>query len=144
MQVASLFALVFVVAFVLLRFVFPAKPQTAFERSNMRRSEKADRRASSRAGNPFHAVSIHPHAQSCPAAELIKGQRFLSEQAPGLPLEDCTAASCNCRYVHHVDRRGGAGDRRGDTPVEEGSPGLVGALDRRADKGRRARDWVAA
>jgi len=144
MQIASLFALVLVVAFVLLKLVFPAKSKAIYGKANTRRLDKADRRSSVRAGNPFHAVSVHPAATSCLAAETIRGQRFLSEQAPALPLEACTATSCNCRYVHHVDRRRGNGDRRGVGPAEEGFLGFAGSLDRRADKGRRASDWVAA
>lgn len=144
MQIASLFVLALVVGFVLLRVVFPAKSKPAYGKANTRRLDKADRRRSSRAGNPFHAVSIHPSARSCLAAESIRGQRFLSEQAPGLPLEACSASNCNCRYVHHVDRRRGTGDRRGVHPAGEGFLGLSGSLDRREDKGRRASDWVVA
>jgi hypothetical protein len=144
MQIASLFALVLVVGFVLLRLVFPAKSKATFGKANTRRLDKADRRSSVGADNPFHAVSVHPSAISCLAAETIKGQRFLSEQAPALPLEACTVTSCNCRYVHHVDRRRGNGDRRGVSPAEEGFLGFAGSLDRRGDKGRRASDWVAA
>jgi len=144
MQIASLFVLALVVGFVLLRLVFPAKSKSAFGKANTRRLHKADRRSSGRTDNPFHAVSVHPSASCCVAAESIRGQRFLSEQAPGLPLENCTATHCNCRYVHHVDRRRGTGDRRGIHPAGEGFLGLSGGLDRRADKGRRASDWVAA
>jgi len=143
-QIASLFILALAVGFVLLRIVFPAKSKPTYGNSNTRRLDKADRRSSSRAGNPFHAVSIHPSASSCLAAESIRGQRFLSEQAPGLPLGACSSANCNCRYVHHVDRRRGNGDRRGELPAGEGFLGLSGGLDRRADKGRRASDWVTA
>jgi hypothetical protein len=57
------------------------------------------------------AVSIHSYKECCTAAEQVAGQRFLSSEAPPLPLESCTSQECHCVYMHHSDRRGG-GDRR--------------------------------
>ena len=66
-------------------------------------------------GNRYHAVSIHgpdvPENAACYAARTLKGKRFLSSEAPALPLAGCDNAECNCRYVHHHDRRNGV-DRR--------------------------------
>jgi hypothetical protein len=33
--------------------------------------------------------------------------RYLSREAPPLPLKDCTSPECTCRYEHHEDRRKG-------------------------------------
>jgi hypothetical protein len=63
------------------------------------------------ATNPYHAVSVIPGQGSCAAAHRFTGQRFLSRQAPKLPLPTCDAARCTCRFKHHQDRR--AGPRRG-------------------------------
>ena len=54
---------------------------------------------------PFHAVSMKLTADSCTAAKDLAGKRFLSADAPALPLRECNAANCDCRFVHHGDRR---------------------------------------
>ena len=59
----------------------------------------------------FHAVSIKFPEQACAAAKAIAGQRFLSTQAPNLPLPECNASKCNCHFSHHKDRRANK-DRR--------------------------------
>jgi hypothetical protein len=55
--------------------------------------------------NPYHAVEVSPALGCCKAAVDLKGRRFLSAEAPKLPLPGCDAASCRCRFVHHNDRR---------------------------------------
>jgi hypothetical protein len=60
-----------------------------------------------RAVNPYHAVSIAPGAQACAAARGLQKKRFLSREAPVLPLKTCDEARCECRYTHHDDRRKG-------------------------------------
>jgi hypothetical protein len=57
--------------------------------------------------NPWHAVSIAPGPGACKAAVELLGQRFLSREAPTLPLKDCDKATCTCRYEHHENRRKG-------------------------------------
>ena len=59
----------------------------------------------------YHAVSIKFGERACEAARTMSGRRFLSNAAPRLPLADCDAAECHCRFVHHTDRRSGK-DRR--------------------------------
>lgn len=63
----------------------------------------------------FHAVSIQSAAGACEAAKSMKGKRFLSKAAPHIPLSECDALDCKCRFVHHADRRSGV-DRRGQVP----------------------------
>lgn len=55
--------------------------------------------------NPWHAVVIQAGPKRCRAAEALAGQRFLSKEAPKLPLRDCTEPQCTCRYRHYDDRR---------------------------------------
>lgn len=55
----------------------------------------------------FHAVSIVPAGGCCQAVRALEGKRFLSKEAPLLPLKACDKASCQCRYEHHEDRRKG-------------------------------------
>ena len=59
----------------------------------------------------FHAVSLKSLASACDAAKAIQSERFLSTEAPAIPLAGCDASSCKCRYVHHDDRRA-TDDRR--------------------------------
>jgi len=55
----------------------------------------------------WHAVSIVPKGACCEAALALRGTRFLSSEAPALPLAQCTTPnSCSCAYKHHADRRG--------------------------------------
>lgn len=60
--------------------------------------------------NPFHAVTVHGQ---CDAARPLAGRRFLSKDAPTLPLAGCDEpGGCTCVYRHHPDRRVG-NPRRG-------------------------------
>ncbi len=86
----------------------------------------------------FHAVTVRQTAAACGAAKTIAEQRFLSAEAPMLPLGGCnTPRSCRCRYQHFSDRREGP---RRDSDV--GLPGMMWFVeDRRVQEyGRRATD----
>ena len=61
--------------------------------------------------NKYHSVAIDYRASACEAAKLLSEKRYLSAEAPKLPLADCDAKACKCRYVHFDDRRSGE-DRR--------------------------------
>ncbi len=89
-----------------------------------------------RIGNPFHAVSIETGVRACSAANQLQGMRFLSSAAPMLPLQGCGMATCQCRYVHHNDRRNSQRDRR----VNFANPHAHRMSDRRAGQGRRITD----
>ncbi len=91
-------------------------------------------------GTRYPAVSVRTFRNGCPAAEALKGMRFLPEEAPPLPLPDCTWARCTCRYTHHVDRRTGNVDRRRMVGDQREYPLSVGTDDPRAGRGRRLRD----
>ena len=85
----------------------------------------------------FHAVSIRFKAGACAAAKMLAEERYLSSEAPKLPLEGCDSASCECRFVHHKDRRSGE-DRR--NPYGGMTGGGTGSFpqERRDAKERRA------
>ena len=80
----------------------------------------------------FHAVSLKLSSGACDAAKALQGKRFLSNAAPRIPLEDCDAGKCDCRFVHHKDRRSGE-DRR--YPFFQGYGG--GAASGRYEQERR-------
>jgi hypothetical protein len=67
------------------------------------------------ARSSYRATSIDFDESCCGAMKAIGDKRFLVTEGktPLLPLADCDAAQCSCRYVHHDDRREeGASDRR--------------------------------
>ena len=55
----------------------------------------------------YHAVTIATGVRACEAAMALRRKRFLSREAPELPLEDCSCSTCACRYEHYDDRRKG-------------------------------------
>jgi hypothetical protein len=87
--------------------------------------------------NRWHAVTIAAPANACEAAQACKGKRFLSGDAPWLPLEECDAKRCECKYRHYEDRRGDA--RRQDEKAVAQQQGREQS-NRRASRGRRATD----
>lgn len=90
----------------------------------------------------YHAVSIRAGSRACGTAKALKEERFLSVDAPSLPLGNCPSPrKCQCRYRHHEDRREGP---RRDRDV--GLPGIFWTLAerRQIEIGRRATDRPAA
>ncbi len=85
--------------------------------------------------NPYHAVGISPALGCCKAATELKGRRFLSAEAPKIPLPACDAASCKCRFTHFDDRRDDH-DRR---QVKLNALGLL-TRERRRGHGSRTTD----
>jgi hypothetical protein len=55
--------------------------------------------------SPYHAVEVVPGRHACAAALALRDRRFLSREAPTLPLTGCSVGECTCRYQHHDDRR---------------------------------------
>jgi hypothetical protein len=86
---------------------------------------------------PWHAVSIVPRGAACNEAIALREKRFLSPQAPQLPLPNCPHKDhCSCIYKHYADRREGPrriSEREG---VRMGRP----STERRAGRGRRKED----
>jgi hypothetical protein len=110
------------------------------------RGSKEEHRATPAPGKPaagadtrFRAVSIRPGEHSCEAARQFGNMRFLCAKAPRLPVQECDAANCNCRYVHFADRRTGK-DRRAtyDWTRERN----LDVVNRRSARGRRATDAI--
>lgn len=86
--------------------------------------------------NPWHAVSVIPGRGACESAKQALRVRFLSKEAPRLPLAGCQSRSCQCRYRHHDDRRRSL--RRASDVLASGRywPGK----ERRSSGGRRSVD----
>jgi hypothetical protein len=59
------------------------------------------------AGEDYRAVSLAPSIDCCMATRDAGG-RYLSREAPRLPLAGCTMpAECLCKFRKHSDRRDG-------------------------------------
>ena len=84
----------------------------------------------------WHAVTVTAGENACAAAKACKGKRFLSKEAPSLPLEGCDSAKCHCKYRHFDDRR--AAPRRRDEAI--GPSTSRATAERRKKGGRRAED----
>jgi len=87
----------------------------------------------------YHAVSIKLSGHACKAAQDMTGRRFLSTAAPKLPLPGCDVLDCNCRFIHHKDRRAGK-DRR--SPF--GPSGFAGGTGRFEAEQRKGEDRRAS
>jgi hypothetical protein len=83
----------------------------------------------------WHAITIVGRATACAAAQACKGKRFLSSEAPRLPLSGCDVQQCGCKYRHFEDRRGEP--RRTDEKIADSKRP---STNRRATRGRRATD----
>ena len=85
------------------------------------------------ANGAWHSVSIIRGRQACAAVAQLNGGKWLSAEAPVLPVKGCDAKQCNCRYRHHADRR--SADRRETTGLVSGPPKegerRTGRVDRR-------------
>ena len=58
------------------------------------------------AATRWHAVAVRPKGSSCEAVQARRTARYLSKEAPRLPLAECTSSdTCSCVYKHHADRR---------------------------------------
>jgi len=85
----------------------------------------------------YHAVSVKHSSRCCKAVKQLEHQRFLSTEAPNLPVAGCSnPGQCACRYQHHTDRRD---DARRDSDVGLPERYFMGP-NRRNQSGRRASD----
>jgi len=73
-------------------------------------SDRTDKPATP--ANKYKSVSIYPGEDACPAARKFGNRRLLVSEAPALPLGNCSAASCTCRFFTYGDRRSCLSNRR--------------------------------
>jgi hypothetical protein len=72
------------------------------------------RNAPPKQAQKFYGVSIQPGLNACAAIEKIRGNRYLTLEAPKLPLPNCSNVDCRCILRPENDRRAGY-DRRDDS-----------------------------
>ena len=107
---------ILVILILLLLLVFVRRPK---EKEKPRPAKTPTTRG--KPDTTYHAVSLKFLPSACDAAKAMEGERYLSAEAPKIPLPECDATTCKCRYVHHKDRRG-RDDRRNPW-----GPGLSGS-----------------
>ena len=68
----------------------------------------------------FHGIEIVPGGNACKDAQSISHKRFLSDEAPRLPLDQCERPQgCDCKYKHFVDRRTDEARRASDAGLPQ-------------------------
>lgn len=91
--------------------------------------------------NVFHGVSVHFKVEcGCAEVESLSGVRYLSAEAPMLPLDGChSPGSCQCTYKHYQDRRSGI-RRDSDMGLPVNRMAFQNQEDKRLILGRRITD----
>ena len=101
-------------------------------RSNKKNKQSKKKSSKAAAANPYHCVELKMPYNACDAVLELQGKRFLSLEAPQVPLPGCDQ-DCQCKFKHHDDRR--SEDRR-----DTFSPGGIhydGEKNRRVGSDRR-------
>lgn len=76
-------------------------------RSNKKRSNKKivqSKTVSKPMISRYHCVELKAPYDACEEVLKLHGKRFLSAEAPSLPLSGCNQ-NCSCKFKHHNDRR---------------------------------------
>jgi hypothetical protein len=105
-----------------------------------RRLKRAANHPKSIDANKYHAVAIGKNTAACSAASQLEGKRFLSNEAPVLPVSGCNVWPCRCRYIHYADRR--AEDRRFPFGVRKSAERHTAASERRRRDRRKSPDFA--
>ena len=97
--------------------------------------------------NPFASVAVHCGEDGCAAARAIAGKRHLLDEAPALPLAQCAADVCNCRFFRYGDRRSLLTNRRSHGPTSGRANNSLWQDNRRSGHERRKlkidfRRWI--
>ena len=88
----------------------------------------------------FRGVQINTNGDDCcRAVNALAGKRFLSNNVPMLPLDECDAAECRCTYQLFDDRRTDT-RRAGDVSFDIASQLYEPENRRVATRGRRNDD----
>jgi len=97
--------------------------------------------AGARTAGGYRAISVKCGPDACAQALALGKRRFLPGQLRTLPLPDCTSADCQCKFVHHPDRRDSDGDQRALSSLSSQLYSTSGKPERRSRAGRRKKDF---
>ena len=105
--------------------------------SGQSRSKVRTKRAASAKKVDYSCVEIKVRLDHCTAVEKMGGKRFLTAEAPWLPLPGCDRKQCKCRYARYDDRRM---DTRRDIDIGITRSEYIGKDRRSYVRGRRQSD----
>jgi len=89
----------------------------------------------------YPGAGINAPLDACNAVKALEGKRFLAQEAPSLPLQECDAEECHCKYEHFKDRRDIIDkDRRNEHGSAQNIFKDSSSNDRRERKDRRSAD----
>lgn len=74
-------------------------------RANGQRSHRSVPAVRRDAEKSYHCVEVCAGTPACESVRQLGHTRFLSDEAPVLPVHGCSVPHCTCGYVHHDDRR---------------------------------------
>jgi hypothetical protein len=134
----AILLLIIAVAALLLKSRPTPQPSGNVGRENKLKKEKTPKGSTPSTNNPYHAVSIEFDLEACPTVQSISDKFFLANQAPPIPLQECTSAACHCKYIHHKGRRHAI--RRPQIMLATEAYASTGKLERRENIGRRETD----
>ena len=106
--------------------------------ANRQKKNRAVRAARRNAHSSYHCVEVRAGVPACNAVRHLGNVRFLSAEAPSLPVPGCTVQKCGCSYLHHDDRR--EDDRRNPYGQWANVPHSIGGERRRRVDRRKSQD----
>jgi hypothetical protein len=132
---------VLVLLLILLRSVSSGSGRTIPKKAAAKRKARAKKSAAAiQQQSAYHSIGC---VGDCRWLEPYKGKRYLPDEAPPLPVPECTSSNCKCRYVHYDDRREDDADRRGIVGLRNELYSHSGESDRRTrSRGRRDSDYT--
>ena len=135
-----LLVILFIAAGIFLYVRYNIEINKAQNRTSERQIRKAQKAVLTQASSDtqWRAVKMKPGLMCCRFAETMRGEVFLSSEAPTFPLKQCTQKECSCKYTHLEDRRDG--DERRETTEYLNELFDMHQQDRRKTKGRRFTD----
>ena len=143
MDIAILIVLILALAVAFIRMVAPQQSTVIREVASSTGKQSA-RPDASRGPISYRSVSIVCDSNGCDAAKTLADKQFLTYEAPLVPLPDCTAANCACKYFHYQDRRNQTTDRRAPIALTTDTSEQGDGKERRNNNGRRRSDWKYA
>jgi hypothetical protein len=141
LEIAGIILLAVVIAVVLLKMRANPKKKAGLRvpKKKAHKVSAAGKRKIATADD-FPSVSIRYGRSACPAVTALAEKRFLANEAPSVPLEDCNSANCTCKYVHHEIRREQGDDRRTPSSLQTSLYDNSGKPERRHGGRRRSSD----
>ncbi len=85
----------------------------------------------------YYGVVFRPGPTACRFANALRDQRFLSEEAPRLPVSGCDASRCECLLIPTDDRRDSQDRRLRFSPLAGYEPDLQSPKAKRAGDRRK-------